>query len=67
MSIERGKKGRGAYRIDTAPSGDRRAELLRDPQVAAFVDAFNRIDDPRHRACVAWLIIELAQQKKENR
>ncbi|MBP6013267.1 MAG: hypothetical protein KBA31_13660 [Alphaproteobacteria bacterium] len=65
MPTERGKKGRGAYRIDTAPTGDRRTELLRDPQVAAFVEAFNSIDDPRHRACIAWLILELAQQKKE--
>jgi hypothetical protein len=63
MSTEQRKPGRGPYRIGDVSTGNRNADLLRDPQVAAFADALGRIKDPRHRAAVEDLVRELAREK----
>ena len=63
MSTEQRKSGRGPYRIGDVTTGNRNADLLRDPQVAAFANAFGRIKDPRYRAVVEDLIHELAPKK----
>ena len=65
MSADHRKSGRGPYRIGDVSTGDRNADLLRDPQVAAFAEALSRIRDPHRRALVEWLIRELSRQKKE--
>lgn len=64
MSTEQRKSGRGPYRIGDVSTGNRNADLLRDPQVAAFANAFGRIKDPRYRAVVEDLIHELAREKR---
>lgn len=64
MSTEQPKAGRGPYRIGDVSTGNRDADLLRDPQVAAFADALGRIKNPRHRAAVESLVRELAREKK---
>lgn len=56
------QRHRGPYRIGDISTGDRNADLLRDPQVAAFADALKRIRDPQKRALVAWLIGEFAKK-----
>lgn len=65
MSTEQ-KRGRGAYRIGVT-AADLRAELLRDPEVAAFAEALARIEDPAQRACVEWLVRELARDERNKR
>jgi hypothetical protein len=52
---------RGPYRIGEVT---RDQELLRDPEVSAFAQAVVRIEDPRARAHLAWLVHELARTKK---
>ena len=54
---------RGPYRAEGALT-NRDAELLRDPEVAAFAAAFRDISDPKKRACVEWLVRELARENK---
>jgi hypothetical protein len=61
--IDRKPGKRGPYRVEGA-SADRDAELLRDPEVAAFAAAFREISDPKKRACVEWLVRELARETK---
>lgn len=60
------KRGRGAYRVGMT-AADVRAELLRDPDVAAFAEALAQIDDPVQRACVEWLVRELARDERNKR
>jgi len=57
-------KRRGPYRTADVATRNRDAEILRDPQVAAFVEALKRIGDPQQRALVVWLVREFARQKK---
>jgi hypothetical protein len=59
-------KGRGPYRIAEVPMRDRDAEILGDPQAAAFAEALKRIGDPEQRALVAWLVQEFARQRKNS-
>ena len=66
MSTETTKRGRGAYRGSMTPELERSA-LLQDPQVVAFARALERIDDPQQRACIAWLVLELAKEAKNTR
>ena len=61
MSTESRKPGRGPYRIGDVSTGNKDADLLRDPQVAAFAAAVAQIKDPRSRAIVEWLVRELAR------
>lgn len=56
------RKPRGPYRTADVSTGSRDGDLLRDPQVAAFLDALNRIRDPHLRAIVTELLRDLAQQ-----
>jgi hypothetical protein len=60
-----GQKHRGPYNIGAVSTGNRNADLLRDPEVAAFVDALSRVRNPHRRALVEWLVRELSRQKKE--
>lgn len=64
MSTSRRKSARGPYRIGDVSTGDRNADILRDPQVAAFAEALTRIRDPQRRALVEYLVREFARQKK---
>lgn len=57
------RKPRGPYRIADVSTGSRDGDLLRDPQVAAFLDALNRIRDPQIRAIVTDLLRDLSQQR----
>ncbi len=57
------RRPRGPYRIADASTGSREGDLLRDPQVAAFLDALRRIRDPQRRAIVMELLRDLAQQR----
>lgn len=63
MSTEQPKAGRGPYRIGNVSTGNRNADLLRDPQAAAFANAFERIKNPKYRAVVEDLVRELAREK----
>jgi hypothetical protein len=60
------KRKRGAYRVGLSPTSARN-ELLRDPQVAAFAEALAKIDDPMQRACIEWLVRELARDARNKR
>lgn len=60
------KRGRGAYRVGMT-AADLRAELLRDPEVAAFAEALAQIADPAQRACIEWLVQELARDERNRR
>ncbi len=64
MSTDQPKSGRGPYRIGDISTGNRNADLLRDPEAAAFAEALSRIREPQHRALIEWLIREFARQKK---
>jgi hypothetical protein len=64
MSADHRKSARGPYRIGDVSTGDRNADILRDPQVAAFAEALTRIRDPQRRALVEYLVREFARQKK---
>ena len=64
MSADQRKTARGPYRVGDVSTGDRNADILRDPQVAAFAEALARIRDPQRRALVEWLVRELSRQKK---
>lgn len=57
-------KRRGPYRTGDVSTGNRDADILRDPQVAAFAEAFKRIRDPQQRALVEGLVRDFARQKK---
>ncbi len=57
-------KRRGPYRTGDVSTGNRDADILRDPQVAAFVAALESIADLEQRALVKWLVHELARQKE---
>jgi hypothetical protein len=63
MSADHRKPARGPYRIGDVSTGDRNADLLRDPQVAAFAEALTRIRDPQRRALVEYLVREFARRK----
>jgi hypothetical protein len=58
-------KRRGPYRTADVSTGNRDADILRDPQVAAFVEALNRLRDPQQRALVEALVSEFARQKSQ--
>ncbi len=64
MSSNNQGSRRGAYRIGDT-SRDR--ELLRDPQVAAFAQALERIDDPKKLECLRWLVLELARAEEQKK
>jgi hypothetical protein len=61
------KRGhRGPYRARTAgespePERDR---MFDDPDVVAFAQALERISDPEKRACIEWLVRELARTSR---
>ena len=54
------RPGRGPYGADTQAL---ERELMRDPDVAEFADAFRRISSPEKRACIEWLVLELSRQR----
>jgi hypothetical protein len=64
MSADARKTGRGPYNVADVSTGDRNADLLRDPEVAAFAAALKRIRDPHKRALVEWLVNELSRRQK---
>ena len=61
---------RGSRRGPYARAADRdavRRELMKDPDVAAFAAALERISDSDKRACLEWLVVELAKASGEKR
>lgn len=61
MRTTDGKRpGRGPYRIGIGkkPTSD---AIMDDPEVVEFADALQRITDPAKRACLEWLVLELAR------
>ena len=62
--IDRKKSKRGPYKVQNEPRSLRDPTPLDDPQVAAFARALEKIKDPEKRACIAWLVCELARHKK---
>jgi hypothetical protein len=54
----RGPYARGADRAAA------RRELMKDPDVAAFAAALERISDADKRACLEWLVAELAKANR---
>ena len=59
------KRGPYKSRAVLREQARRQADLLADPEVAAFADALRRISDPKKRACLEWLVIELSRDKRE--
>jgi hypothetical protein len=55
-------KRRGPYRTSDLSTGNSDADILRDPQVAAFVEALTRLRDPQQRALLEGLVRDLARQ-----
>ena len=58
-------KRRGPYRTGDVSTGNSDADILRDPQVAAFVEALMRLRDPQQKALVEGLVREFARQKSQ--
>jgi hypothetical protein len=55
-------KRRGPYRTGDLSTGKSDADILRDPQVAAFVEALTRLRDPQQRALLEELVRDLTRQ-----
>lgn len=53
--------GRGPYRIGARRPQGVPDDPLRDPEVAAFAAAYLKITNLEQRACIEWLVTELAR------
>ena len=61
--IDRKKGKRGPYKVQSGPPS-LRDPFLDDPETAAFAHALDQISDPKKRACIEWLVCELARHAK---
>jgi len=63
----RKRERRGAYRIGEHSEVATRDAILDDPEVAAFAEAVGRITDPKKRACIEWLVLEMWRNQERNK